>query len=135
MRVNSECLACGICIEECAFGAIRLVDGKAVINSDLCTNCGSCAKICPVNAIEEYDCNEYKPLNRQRSSMSGNPGQSTIGIGMSPGLVRRLGAGRGMGKGKGSGMGIGSIGRGQGTGGCGKGQGSGRRRGMGKGLW
>jgi len=38
--VNSElCTGCSVCEDQCAFGAIEVVDGIAVVN-DSCTLCG-----------------------------------------------------------------------------------------------
>ena len=45
------CIGCGACVSACPFGAMKLVDGKAVVNPDLCTLCGACVEACPVNAI------------------------------------------------------------------------------------
>ena len=45
------CIGCGACVNACPFGAMKLVDGKAVVNPDLCTLCGACVSACPVDAI------------------------------------------------------------------------------------
>ena len=51
--VNSElCDSCGICVTRCQFGAISIVDSKAVVNKEKCFGCGLCASKCPTNAIE-----------------------------------------------------------------------------------
>ena len=44
------CIACGICEEECQFGAISIED-IAIINQDKCVGCGVCARACPEEAI------------------------------------------------------------------------------------
>ncbi len=46
------CLGYGTCVKACQFGAISIVDGIAVIDSDKCTSCGACIKVCPRNVIE-----------------------------------------------------------------------------------
>jgi len=38
--------------DECPVGAISEGEDKYVIDADLCTDCGSCADVCPVEAIE-----------------------------------------------------------------------------------
>ena len=55
--IGAECMACGICMEECPNDAI-LESGLAyVIDPELCTECvGSfnepqCVKVCPVDVI------------------------------------------------------------------------------------
>ena len=48
---RDECTGCGICIRTCPFGAIEMVDGKALIG-DKCVLCGACVKACPVGAIK-----------------------------------------------------------------------------------
>jgi len=51
-EVNPEkCDGCGICVEECPAGGIRIESGKAVINEALCKGCGACGALCPTEAI------------------------------------------------------------------------------------
>jgi len=45
------CLGFGDCQQACAFDAVRIVDGLAVIDYEKCTGCGACAKACPRNII------------------------------------------------------------------------------------
>ena len=49
--VEENCVGCGACVKVCPFGAITLVNGKAMID-DKCTLCGSCVKACRFDAIE-----------------------------------------------------------------------------------
>ncbi|HIP38746.1 MAG TPA: electron transfer flavoprotein subunit alpha [Desulfocapsa sulfexigens] len=44
------CVGCGICEDSCAFGAIEVVDGIAVV-SEACTLCGACVDNCEVEAL------------------------------------------------------------------------------------
>ena len=46
------CLGFGSCVEACAFDAIHVKDGAAVVDPDKCTGCGRCASVCPKNLIE-----------------------------------------------------------------------------------
>ncbi len=45
------CIGCGRCQEVCRFGAIKLVDGKAVVNEFMCEGCGVCGAVCKQKAI------------------------------------------------------------------------------------
>ena len=44
------CIGCGVCEAGCAFGAIEMVDGCAVVN-EACTLCGACVETCEVEAL------------------------------------------------------------------------------------
>lgn len=51
LKINEElCIGCGICEEQCAFAAIEVVDGIAVIG-DSCTLCGACVDVCEPEAL------------------------------------------------------------------------------------
>ncbi len=51
-RVNREkCTACGVCIENCAFRAIELSDGRALIRPEVCSGCSQCIVVCPEGVI------------------------------------------------------------------------------------
>ncbi len=45
-----KCIGCGICEDTCAFGAITVEDGLAIVG-DTCTLCGSCVDNCEVEAL------------------------------------------------------------------------------------
>lgn len=51
VTVNSRCDGCGKCVEACLAGALRLTDGRAIIDED-CKGCGRCLAACPVQALE-----------------------------------------------------------------------------------
>ncbi|MDW5300597.1 MAG: RnfABCDGE type electron transport complex subunit B [Sedimentibacter sp.] len=46
------CLGYGNCVAVCAFDAIKIVDGVAVIDKEKCTACGKCIEECPKGVIE-----------------------------------------------------------------------------------
>jgi len=52
MRVNENCMGCGVCTEDvCFIQGIAIQADKAVISDD-CVACGRCAEQCPHDAIE-----------------------------------------------------------------------------------
>ena len=46
------CLGGGACAAACPFGAIQMVDGIAVVDTDACTACAVCVSACPKKLIE-----------------------------------------------------------------------------------
>lgn len=54
---ENKCTGCGLCVPNCAEGALQIVDGKARLVSELlCDGLGGCIGECPEGAItiEEY---------------------------------------------------------------------------------
>lgn len=50
---TARCVACGVCENVCALGAVRVQRGCwAAVNEAACVGCGRCAKLCPVGCIE-----------------------------------------------------------------------------------
>lgn len=47
---SSRCTGCTTCIKRCPTEAIRVDNGKAVINSDRCIDCGECIRVCQNHA-------------------------------------------------------------------------------------
>ncbi|XOA42867.1 MAG: ATP-binding protein [Candidatus Nealsonbacteria bacterium] len=47
-----KCNGCGLCVEKCRFGAIKMVNGKPKLNPFLCEGCGVCEIVCPQKAIK-----------------------------------------------------------------------------------
>lgn len=45
------CIGCKKCEKTCSYDAIHVENNKAHIDYNKCTNCGECAKVCPVNCI------------------------------------------------------------------------------------
>ena len=45
------CLGYGTCTKACKYDAIKVVDGVARVDEDLCVGCMACAKACPRNLI------------------------------------------------------------------------------------
>ncbi|KAF0215355.1 MAG: 4Fe-4S [Geobacteraceae bacterium] len=50
---QEKCNGCGLCVPSCAEGAIKIVNGKAVLAADnLCDGLGACLGECPQDAIK-----------------------------------------------------------------------------------
>ena len=45
------CLGYGSCVKVCKYGAMKIVDGVARVEEDLCVGCMACAQVCPRNLI------------------------------------------------------------------------------------
>ncbi len=49
---EAKCTGCGLCVPSCAEGAIRIIDGKAKLVSDVyCDGLGACLGECPEDAL------------------------------------------------------------------------------------
>lgn len=46
------CMGFGSCVKVCAFDAIHIVDGIAVVDKEKCTGCSKCVLECPNNIID-----------------------------------------------------------------------------------
>lgn len=56
---KSGCLGYGTCVKACAFGAISVVNGVAVVDDTKCTGCGACSKACPKGLIHMVPASSY----------------------------------------------------------------------------
>ncbi len=45
------CTGCGVCVEVCPMNAIKMEDGHAVVLRNVCGNCKICVRVCPEGAI------------------------------------------------------------------------------------
>ncbi len=50
--LDRECVACGSCVKVCPINAISVYKGLfAVVNTEKCVGCGKCSKTCPASII------------------------------------------------------------------------------------
>ena len=55
-KINKDkCIECGVCATVCPTQAIKLEDGKYVIDPEKCIECGTCAGVCPMQAPEKKE--------------------------------------------------------------------------------
>ena len=47
---EAACVACGLCVERCQFGALT-VEAVAVVDNQRCVGCGVCTLACPDRAL------------------------------------------------------------------------------------
>ena len=63
VRIDEDkCDGCGLCVPDCAEGAIQVIDGKAkLLAENLCDGLGACLGVCPRDAItiEERPADEF----------------------------------------------------------------------------
>jgi len=51
-HVSKDCVACGTCLKVCPMNAISINKGiTAVVDEEICIGCGKCAKACPAAVI------------------------------------------------------------------------------------
>lgn len=47
LLIEDHCMGCGKCVKRCGYGALSLIDEKAVVNPEKCVTCGYCSGVCP----------------------------------------------------------------------------------------
>ncbi len=62
------------CENTCKFGAIKVINGKSIIDSSKCKNCGMCAQVCPYQAIQKIivPCESACPVSAIEKDENGN---------------------------------------------------------------
>ncbi len=49
-RISEECIVCGACVAECLEQAISEGADIFSVDPEKCSDCGTCAEVCPVGA-------------------------------------------------------------------------------------
>jgi len=63
--ILDKCVGCKVCIKACPFGAIDVIEKKAVIHFEKCNLCGACVPVCKFVAIE------LKKETQKKADLSG----------------------------------------------------------------
>ena len=59
----SKCTGCTTCLKHCPTEAIRIKDGRALINPKRCIDCGECIRVCPHKAKKAV-CGKLSDMER-----------------------------------------------------------------------
>ncbi len=69
-EVDGElCTECGTCADRCQMEAITYVDGVSSVDLLLCIGCGLCVSTCPTEAIQLYEKTETKTPPKSRDAL------------------------------------------------------------------
>lgn len=83
---EEKCNGCGLCVPNCAEGAIQIIDGKAkVVKDSFCDGLGACLGHCPQDALhiiereaEDFDEEAAMEHVRKMETTSSSERQSTV---------------------------------------------------------
>ena len=87
---SDRCTNCGACGRLCRFSAIVPLVKKTLVFNELCHSCGGCARICPSGAITEVDKRIGSIEVGRHGDVEFVSGQLDVGQAMSPPVIRAV---------------------------------------------
>ncbi|MBU4201918.1 MAG: ATP-binding protein [Candidatus Altiarchaeales archaeon] len=86
---SDKCTHCGLCSKLCEYNAIASIPGSTMVFKELCHGCGLCTMACPQGAIHEED-RTIGIIGRGSNGIEFMRGLLNIGGAMSTPLIKRL---------------------------------------------
>ena len=78
---ETKCKSCGLCVDKCPYGAIRLEKPKpAQIITASCHGCGTCVAECPQHAIKQMHFTDAQIMAQIRAALEDNPEEKILAI-------------------------------------------------------
>jgi len=78
---ETKCKSCGVCVDKCPYGAIRIEKGKpATIITASCHGCGTCVAECPQHAITQMHFTDAQILAQIRAALVDKPEEKILAI-------------------------------------------------------
>ena len=78
---ETKCKSCGVCVDKCPYGAIRLEKGKpANIITASCHGCGTCVAECPQGAITQMHFTDAQILAQIHAALEDKPEEKILAI-------------------------------------------------------
>ncbi|MGD6933595.1 MAG: hydrogenase iron-sulfur subunit [Candidatus Bathyarchaeia archaeon] len=76
---ESKCTSCGVCVDKCPYGAIKLEKGKkATVITASCHGCGTCVAECPQHAITQMHFTDAQIMEQIRAALQDKPEEKIL---------------------------------------------------------
>ncbi|MBN1135125.1 MAG: 4Fe-4S dicluster domain-containing protein [Anaerolineae bacterium] len=94
----ATCLGCGTCLDRCQMEALRLEEGKAILDLDRCIGCGLCVSTCPTGSLrlvrKPESAQPYIPRNSAEAAIRLGRSRGKMTIARMIGMLVRSGVDR-----------------------------------------
>ncbi len=76
---ESKCTGCGVCVDKCPYGAIKLEKGKkATVITASCHGCGTCVAECPQHAITQMHFTDAQIMEQIHAALQDKPEEKIL---------------------------------------------------------